>query len=146
MEEIDKIQAFPSKNDSFESSTEYEQINSVLGNLLANTGRVKSKEVPEARERVNKLINSMMTIMKEIDPLFLSMKPESSERGSAKNRLKVFKPNEFDYDVILTLPIDEEEDKIADAKDGCVKVMKYITCLIYLATRTVNQNLKNTRL
>lgn len=131
--EVNKIQSFPAKNDSFESSTEYEQINSVLGNLLANTGRVKSKEVPDARNRVSSLINSMMIIMNLIDPLFSSMKPESSERGSAKNRLKVFKPNEFDYDVILTLPIDEEEDKIVEPKDGCVKVMKYFYCLNYRA-------------
>jgi hypothetical protein len=33
------------------------------------------------------------------------------------------------------LPIDEEEDKIVEPKDGCVKVMKlYFYCLNYRAT------------
>jgi hypothetical protein len=54
--------------------------------------------------------------MIEIDPMFAAMNPSLDLRGSADNKLKVFKPDEFDVDVVLSLPITES------ASGECVQV------------------------
>jgi hypothetical protein len=40
-------------------------------------------------------------------------------RGSNENKLKVFKPNEFDVDVVLTLPISDEFVRVS-ALEKCL--------------------------
>ena len=89
-----------------ESQPIFDELRSALIKYL-DSSKVKSTEIPASRALVIKLVNSLTIIMIEIDPMFASMKPTIDLRGSADNKLKVFKPDEFDVDVILTLPLTE---------------------------------------
>jgi len=92
-----------------------DELRSALIKYLESS-KVKSTEIPASRSLVNKLVNSLKIIMIEIDPMFAAMNPSLDLRGSADNKLKVFKPDEFDVDVVLSLPITES------ASGECVQV------------------------
>ena len=87
----------------------YKEFESVLKKYLAENVRVTANKISGSRELADKIIVSLLTIMKEIDTLFASMNPEPQPRGSVGNQLKVVKPNEFDTDVILDLPVTKEK-------------------------------------
>ena len=90
-------------------SAVYKEFESVLKKYLAENVRVTANKISDSSKLADKIIGSLLTIMKEIDPLFASMNPEPQPRGSVGNQLKVVKPNEFDTDVILDLPVTKEK-------------------------------------
>ena len=94
--------------DILQESEVYKKLESDLKGLIEN-GRVTEKEIRDKKVLADDIINSLLAIMKEIDPLFKSMKPVPQPRGSVASQLKVVKPNEFDIDVILKLPVTEEK-------------------------------------
>ena len=50
--------------------------------------------------------------MQELDPLFQQMFLKMAITGSVKKGLKVQKPNEFDVNIVLKLPIKDEDSQL----------------------------------
>ena len=84
-----------------EGSLHHTGIKNAIDKIL-DICRVKSSEVPDHRNMIEDFVKILTDKMIEIDPLFAAMKPVFDIRGSSGNKLKVFKPDEFDVDVVLT--------------------------------------------
>ena len=120
-----------------EGSEVYNKLDKNLKKLLDDNGRVTDKEISDKRDLANNIIESLLTIMKEIDPLFASMNPEPQSRDSVGNQLKVCKPNEFDMDVILNLPIKKEQQNAP--KHVHVRMFCVCHCFIFCGSAKCSQ-------
>ena len=87
----------------------YKELETVLKKYLCETVRVTASQSSSCKSKSDQIVESLLTIMKEISPLFAAMNPVSQPRGSVGSQLKVVKPNEFDMDVVLDLPVKKEK-------------------------------------
>jgi tRNA nucleotidyltransferase (CCA-adding enzyme) len=81
-------------------------LDAVLNSAKLNPDdRSKSQKISQDLEK------SLLDIMRKQDALFDAMNPQSVIMGSVKKKLKVNKPDEFDVNIGLELPIDKERLK-----------------------------------
>ncbi|XP_015121702.1 uncharacterized protein LOC107044363 isoform X2 [Diachasma alloeum] len=83
---------------------------------------LQKEHVEQTNPLLREVLNSIMEIMKNEDPLFKDVFQEIMFAGSFYKGTRVGKPEEFDLDLILKLPVDYSKIKFEEDRPGYARI------------------------
>jgi len=90
-------------------------VETVLNYVHKNHIALQDEDMKRNGEHFRKVLEHLILLMKEEDPLFNRIYSRICGAGSYYDGLKVGKPEEFDMDIVIRLPINYEEAVIENA-------------------------------
>lgn len=86
------------------SPTFYYPLNSVLQDIYVKNLKVNRKETKRILDVAEKHVKMLLERMKKIDIVFASLFSRLAPIGSFFDKLMIYRPKEFDFNVIMNLP------------------------------------------
>ncbi|XP_063986535.1 cyclic GMP-AMP synthase-like receptor [Diachasmimorpha longicaudata] len=83
---------------------------------------LQDEQVKKTNPLLREVLSSMMELMKSVDPLFKEMYREPMFAGSFYKGTRVGKPEEFDLDLILDLPVYYNKIEFEDDRPGYARI------------------------